>query len=68
MHVNDPLVLKISNRDLIIKLGKSLNQWGKMFCKISKKDPLFYEYYQFLKLTNSFILVIFNRLKIYIML
>ena len=50
MHVNDPLVLKISNRDLIIKLGKSFESMGEdVLWQISKKDPLFYEYYQSLK-------------------
>jgi len=47
MHPDDPLLSQISNRDLIIKLGKSFKSMGdEVLWQISQKDPLFFEYYQ----------------------
>ena len=50
IHANDANLVKVSNRDLVLKLGLSFEQMGEgVLDKIGKKDPLFVRFYNSLR-------------------
>jgi flagellar basal body-associated protein FliL len=50
IHANDTNLAKVSNRDLVLKLGLSFEQMGEeVLDKIGKKDPLFLRFYNSLR-------------------
>jgi len=50
LHIDDINLRKVSNRDLVLKLGMGFEEMGEEFLqKIGDKDPLFLRFYQSLK-------------------
>ena len=50
LHSNDMNLRKVSNRDLVLKLGMGFEKMGEeVLEKIGQKDPLFLRYYNSLK-------------------
>ena len=51
LHENDLTIAQTQNRELILKIGANLEQMGfDVMQEVRKKDPLFYQFYQSLKI------------------
>ena len=50
LHAGDPNLKKVTNRDLVLKLGLGFeNMGGDVLEKIGEQDPLFLRFYKSLK-------------------
>jgi hypothetical protein len=54
LHADDPSVSLANNRELILKIGTNFEQMGKdILLEVGEKDPLFYQFYQSLKIIEA---------------
>ena len=54
LHADDPRVSLANNRELVLKIGAEFEQMGKnILLEAGEKDPLFYKFYQTLKIIEA---------------
>ena len=54
LHADDPSVSLANNRELILKIGTYFEQMGEdMLLEVGEKDPLFFQFYQSLKIIEA---------------
>lgn len=54
LHADDKSVAQAKNRELILKIGANFEQMGsQVMQEVSEKDPLFYQFYQSLKIIQD---------------
>jgi len=54
LHADDPSVSLANNRELILKIGTNFEQMGEdILLEVGEKDPLFYQFYQSLKIIEA---------------
>lgn len=50
LHADDPEIVNVSNRELVLSLGSSFEEMGEdVLIQIGERDPLFYRFYLSLK-------------------
>ena len=54
LHADDPSISLADNRELILKIGANFEQMGPdILVEVGEKDPLFYQFYQSLKIIEA---------------
>ena len=54
LHADDPSISLADNRELILKIGANFEQMGSdILMEVGEKDPLFYQFYQSLKIIEA---------------
>lgn len=54
LNADDPEILNVSNRELVLRLGSSFEEMGEdILLNIAERDPLFYTFYLSLKEINK---------------